>query len=49
MKGAGGAEVEFRRAIRLNPSYATAHHLFSFMLSALGRHEEALAEVRKAQ
>lgn len=43
------AEVEFRRAIRLNPSYATAHHLFSFMLSALARHEEALAEVRKAR
>lgn len=44
-----GAEDAFRRAIRLNPSYATAHHLFSFMLSALGRHEEALAEVRKAR
>ncbi|MDT7806913.1 MAG: hypothetical protein QOJ70_726 [Acidobacteriota bacterium] len=44
-----GAESEFRRAIRLNPGYATAHHLFSFALSALGRYEEALAEVRKAQ
>lgn len=44
-----GAESAFRRAIRLNPSYATAHHLYTFMLTALGRHEEALAEIRKAK
>jgi DNA-binding winged helix-turn-helix (wHTH) protein/tetratricopeptide (TPR) repeat protein len=44
-----GAESAFRRAIRLNPSYATAHHLYSFMLNALGRHEEALAEIRRAR
>ena len=43
------AEAAFRRAIILNPSYATAHHLYGFMLTALGRHDEALAEVRKAQ
>lgn len=43
------AESAFRRAIRLNPSYATAHHLYAFMLTALGRHEDALAEIRKAK
>lgn len=43
------AEAAFRRAIRLNPSYGTAHHLYSFMLTALGRHEDALAEIRKAK
>ena len=43
-----GAESKFRRAIKLNPSYATARHFFSFTLSALGRFEEALAEVRRA-
>lgn len=44
-----GAESAFRRAIRLNPSYGTAHHLYAFMLTALGRHEDALAEIRKAK
>ncbi|MDQ3744668.1 MAG: winged helix-turn-helix domain-containing protein [Acidobacteriota bacterium] len=43
-----GAESKFRRAIQLNPGYVTAHHHFSFMLSALGRYEEALSEVRRA-
>lgn len=43
------AETAFRRAIILNPSYATAHHLYAFMLTAMGRHEEALAEGHKAQ
>lgn len=42
------AESKFRRAIQLNPGYVTAHHHFSFMLSALGRYEEALSEVRRA-
>jgi TolB-like protein/DNA-binding winged helix-turn-helix (wHTH) protein/thioredoxin-like negative regulator of GroEL len=44
-----GAEREFRRAIELNPNYATAHHWYAMYLSALGRHDEALAEIRKAQ
>lgn len=44
-----GAEREFRRAIELNPSYATAHHWFAFNLAAVGRHDEALAEIRVAQ
>jgi TolB-like protein/DNA-binding winged helix-turn-helix (wHTH) protein/Tfp pilus assembly protein PilF len=44
---AGGKE--FRRAIALNPSYATAHHWFAWHLSLLGRYDEALAEMRKAK
>lgn len=43
------AEERFRRAIELNPSYATAHHWYSLFLSAMGRNEDALAEARRAQ
>jgi len=42
------AEREFRRAIALNPNYATAHQWYAEYLSPLGRHEEALAEIRRA-
>ncbi len=44
-----GAEREFRRAIELSPGYATAHHSYAFFLTAMGRHQEALAEIRRAQ
>ena len=44
-----GAEHEFRRAIELNPGYATAHQWYGELLSQLGRHEEALAEIKRAQ
>ncbi|MEE9293346.1 MAG: tetratricopeptide repeat protein [Phycisphaerae bacterium] len=44
-----GAEREFRRALQLNPGYATAHHWNSFLLSMLGRHDEAIAEVKRAR
>jgi tetratricopeptide (TPR) repeat protein len=43
------AETGFRRAIQLNPSYATAHHWYAHLLRALGRFDEAVAEVRRAQ
>jgi serine/threonine protein kinase/TolB-like protein len=43
-----GAEREHKRAIELNPNYATAHQWYSELLTALGRHEEALAEMRRA-
>jgi TolB-like protein/Tfp pilus assembly protein PilF len=39
-----GAAREFRRAIEVNPRYATAHQWYAFLLTALGRHEEALLE-----
>jgi serine/threonine-protein kinase len=44
-----GAEREYRRALELNPNYATAHQWYSEYLSAMGRHEEALREIRRAQ
>jgi len=43
------AEQEFRRAIELNPNYATAHHWYSYYLSAMGRFPEAMAEATRAQ
>jgi TolB-like protein/DNA-binding winged helix-turn-helix (wHTH) protein/Tfp pilus assembly protein PilF len=40
---------EFQRAIALNPGYATAHHWYAWHLSLLGRYDEAIAEMRKAE
>lgn len=39
-----GAEDEFRRAIELNPGYATAHHWYAVHLNAMGRAPEARAQ-----
>jgi serine/threonine protein kinase/Tfp pilus assembly protein PilF len=44
-----GAERDYKRAIELNPSYATAHHWYAFHLTGLGRHDEAIAEIKIAQ
>ena len=44
-----GAEQEFRRAIALNPNYATAHQWYGLLLASLGRFPEAEAEVIRAQ
>jgi serine/threonine protein kinase/tetratricopeptide (TPR) repeat protein len=44
-----GAEQEFKRAIELNPNYATAHQWYALHLSSLGRQAEAAVEIRKAQ
>jgi len=43
------AGKEFRRAIELNPGYATAHHWYAWHLSLLGRYDEAIAEMKTAQ
>src|SRR5579863_8892687 len=43
------AGIEFQRAIALNPGYATAHHWYAWHLSLLGRYDEAIAEMRKAE
>jgi DNA-binding winged helix-turn-helix (wHTH) protein/TolB-like protein/predicted Zn-dependent protease len=45
---AAGAEREYKRAIELNPGYATAHHWYSDFLAAMDRPEEAMAEIRRA-
>ena len=44
-----GAENEFRRSIELEPNYATAHHWLAFHLSAMGRFDEAIVEIKRAQ
>lgn len=43
------AEKEFRRAIELNPGYATAHHWYAWHLALVGGNTQAIAEMRKAQ
>ncbi|MEP6570231.1 MAG: protein kinase [Acidobacteriota bacterium] len=44
-----GAENEYRRAIELNPNYATAHHWYAVQLLLQGRLDEARIEIKKAQ
>ena len=44
-----GAEAEFRRALQLNPNFATAHQWYAEMLTALARHDEAIAQIRQAE
>jgi TolB-like protein/Tfp pilus assembly protein PilF len=43
------AERAYRRAIELNPNYATAHHWYAMYLGAMGRFDEALEEIELAQ
>jgi len=43
------AEREYRRAIQLNPGYATAHHWYGGVLSAMGRHDEGLVHAETAR
>ena len=43
------AEKGYRRAIELNPNYATAHHWYSILVTILGRADEGMAEIRLAQ
>ncbi len=42
------AEAAFARACELSPGYAPAHHRRALLLSALGRHDEAVAEIGRA-
>jgi len=42
-------EQEFKRALKLNPSYATGHHWYAIYLTAMGRHAESLAQIKQAQ
>lgn len=43
-----GAERGYRRAIDLNPNYATAHQWYALFLSDLRRHDEAIEEMQRA-
>lgn len=42
------AEAEFRLALWLNPSYATAHQIYGLFLVLMGREAEAIESVRHA-
>ncbi|MBI3849136.1 MAG: protein kinase [Verrucomicrobia bacterium] len=43
------AEEEFRRAIQINANDATVHHWYGLMLRELGRTDEGLHELRRAE
>ncbi len=44
-----GAERELRTAIQLKPAAQVAHRWYAFSLSAMGRHQEAFAEMERAR
>ncbi len=44
-----GAERGFKRALELKSSYVMAHEWYAEYLAALGRHDEALASIKRAQ
>jgi len=46
---AANADVEFRRAIELDPNNAVAHHWYATYLMAVRRLPEALIEIERAQ
>jgi eukaryotic-like serine/threonine-protein kinase len=43
------AEVEFKQGIALNPNSALAHNQYGMYLAAMGRLDDAIAEVKRAQ
>jgi TolB-like protein/Tfp pilus assembly protein PilF len=43
-----GAETEYKRAIELNPNYATAHHWYGEFLPTLNRFDDSYAEYQRA-
>ncbi|MGB7921884.1 MAG: winged helix-turn-helix domain-containing protein [Pyrinomonadaceae bacterium] len=48
-KDAAASEKSLKRALALNPSYATAHQRYAWVLLGSGRLDEAIAEMRRAQ
>ncbi len=42
------AERKFKRAIELNPGYATAHHWYAEYLALMGRMDEGIMEAKQA-
>ena len=44
-----GAEREYKRALEINPGYATARHWYSLLLQTQGHHQEALEQIQQAQ
>jgi TolB-like protein/DNA-binding winged helix-turn-helix (wHTH) protein/Tfp pilus assembly protein PilF len=43
-----GADREFKRAMRLNPNYATTYHFYAMYLATQGYYKEAIASIQKA-
>jgi TolB-like protein/Flp pilus assembly protein TadD len=43
------AESQLKRAIDLNPNYATAQHWYSVFLSTMERHDESIDKAKQAQ
>jgi serine/threonine-protein kinase len=43
------AEREYKRAIELNPNYATAHQWYGEYLATIGRFEEGLEQLKQAE
>jgi TolB-like protein/DNA-binding winged helix-turn-helix (wHTH) protein/Tfp pilus assembly protein PilF len=44
-----GAEEDFRRAIQLNPSYATAYQRYSLYLMTMGRIQDSFEQINNAR
>ena len=43
------AENQFQRALQLNPNYPTAHESYAMFLARMGRFDEAIREMKRAQ
>lgn len=44
-----GAESGFKQSIELNPNYVTAHQWYALQLAGMGRMDEAIREITRAQ
>jgi TolB-like protein/DNA-binding winged helix-turn-helix (wHTH) protein/Flp pilus assembly protein TadD len=45
---AAGTEEEYKRAVALNPNYATAHHWYALYLNRHGRTQESFEQIEQA-
>jgi len=43
------AHAEFQRSLTLGPTYSTANHWYAEYVMTMGRHEEAMARMKKSQ
>lgn len=43
-----GSEREFKQALELNPNEARTHNLYAWLLSDIGRHDEAIEQSKQA-
>lgn len=46
---AAGAERELKRALELNPNHIGARSFYCWLLSGMGRHQEAIAEAKRVE